>query len=177
MCEQGELGPAPWARLQCPPLSPPSTGVAWTHTRAPQGCGRVRAISHTVQLAPSFKGGDATSIFRGADTPASSRLVWSSIFRSQLAHPWGERRTPGLDSLGGRQRRRRQTLFLGSARQWIRAELPASEEACGRQPVCVNRESEQPSPGPGQSPRLHISHCLPLRGQARQGDQRPAPAF
>ena len=51
-------------------------------------------------------------------------------------------------------RRRRQTLFLGSARQWIRAELPASEEACGRQPVRVNRESEQPSPGPGQSPRL-----------------------
>lgn len=71
------------------------------------GCGRVRTISHAVQGAPSFKGGDAASIFRGADTPASSRLTWSSIlFRSQIAHPWGKRRTPGLDTLGGRQRRR-----------------------------------------------------------------------
>lgn len=109
MREWGELRPAPRACLQSPLawLSPPSTGAAWTHTWAPQGCRRVRVICHTVQVAPSFKGGDATSIFRGADTLASSRLVWSSIlFRSQLARLWDERRTPGLDSLGGRQRRR-----------------------------------------------------------------------
>ena len=109
MREWGELRPAPRDRLQRPLawLSPPSTGVAWTRTRAPRGCGRVRVICHAVQVAPSLKGGDATSIFRGADTLASSRLVWSSVLsRSQLARLWAERHTPGLDSLGGRQRRR-----------------------------------------------------------------------
>lgn len=106
MREWGELHPSSRAHLQCPLawLSPPSTGAAWTHTRAPQGCGRVRVICHAVQVAPSFKGGDATSIFWGADSLASSRLVWSSILsRSQLARLWAERHTPGLDSLGGRQ--------------------------------------------------------------------------
>lgn len=51
-----ELGPAPWARLQCLRFLLPAQGGLGPHSGT-SGCGRFRTISHAVQGAPSFKGG------------------------------------------------------------------------------------------------------------------------